>query len=35
MTDLMRLAARTATTEDVIAALERDGGAIVENFLAL
>jgi len=34
MTDMMRLAASTTTIADVIAALERDGGVIVENFLA-
>jgi ectoine hydroxylase-related dioxygenase (phytanoyl-CoA dioxygenase family) len=33
MTDLIRLAAQTATTDDVIAALEQDGGVIVANFL--
>ena len=34
MTDLTRLSARNATTGDVIASLERDGGVIVEDFLA-
>lgn len=33
-TDLIRLSARNATTEDVIAALDRDGGVIIEGFLA-
>lgn len=34
MTDLIRLSARSAGANDVIAALERDGGVIVEDFLA-
>ena len=33
MTDLERLSARIATARDVVAALERDGGVIVESFL--
>lgn len=34
MTDLIRLCGRTATAEDVIAALESDGGVIIENFMS-
>src|SRR5262245_58950806 len=34
MADLIRLSARNATSGDVIAALDRDGGAIIEDFLA-
>jgi ectoine hydroxylase-related dioxygenase (phytanoyl-CoA dioxygenase family) len=34
MTDLARLPGRTAAASDVIAVLDRDGGAIVEDFLS-
>ena len=34
MTTLERLSARSATKEDVVATLERDGGVIIEDFLA-
>ncbi|WP_431825221.1 phytanoyl-CoA dioxygenase family protein [Burkholderia sp. F1] len=34
MTDLTRLSGQAATAEDVIAALERDGGVIIEDFLS-